>query len=591
MLIAGLSTNIHDAAAALFEDFRLLGAIQLERLTRVKCDGGLPLAALDHLLEHAGRTRAEVDAVVLTRCNLPGRAVVRLPLLGVKKARRFWIETRLKGHAFANVEPLLVRLYRRGHDMAYHFDVGRFARDYGFRRDVEVFFCNHHLSHALPGLFFTDWDDDVLLYTADAGGDHAHYSAHLFRGGELKTLFGGEEALLSPKQNSLGLAYSSATRALGFRPGRHEGKVTGLAAYGEPTLAKAFAEHYWVEETGEVASDLGDNIAVRDYFLAMAPRASREDYAASIQKLLEDVILAAFDRLVVRHRPRRIGLSGGVFANVKLNQRLYERFRPAEIFVVPFMGDEGLAVGGLLQFLMARHGIAAWLAARRRLSDLYWAPPAADPRAAFAAEPWLALLPDRPAAGAARLVAEGRIGAVFHGAMEFGPRALGARSIIANPTRRETHDELNRRLARTEFMPFAPYVSEDDAARVFAVDEGHRYACRFMTITVDVRPEWRERIPAVVHVDGTARPQIIERGTNPLYYDILREFKELTGIPVLVNTSFNLHEEPIVNGPADCLAALRDGRIDFLATDWGIYVNAALWAERGREVHAPQAMS
>ena len=573
MIIAGLSTNIHDAAAALCEDFRVIGAIQLERLSRVKCDGGVPFLALDHLLSRAGKTRREVDAVVFTRLQLPGRSVVRLPLFAFKKARRFWIETRLKGEAVGNVEPFLDRLYRRGHDMAYHFDAARFAREHGFRRDVEVFFCNHHLSHALPGLFFTDWDDEALLYTADAGGDGAHYSCHLFRAGALTTIFGGEESLLRGRHNSLGLAYSSATRALGFRPGRHEGKVTGLAAYGKPTLAAAFAEHYWVEESGEVASDFTDNLAVRDYFLAMTPRASREDYAASIQKLLEDVVLGALERLVRRHRPRFIALSGGVFANVKLNQRIYERFRPREIFVVPFMGDEGLALGGVLEYLLSRRGMAAWLSARRRLEDLYWAPPPdSEAEVLFAKEPGLRRLPVAPAEGAARLLAEGKIVGIFRGRMEFGPRALGARSILASPVRREINAELNKRLERTEFMPFAPYVAEEDAAEVFAIDAGNRYACRFMTITTEVRPEWRERIPGVVHVDGTARPQIIARATNPLYYDILSAFKRLTGIPVLVNTSFNVHEEPIVHGAAECLAALRQGRIDVLVTEAGIYM-------------------
>ena len=283
-------------------------------------------------------------------------------------------------------------------------------------------------------------------------------------------------------------------------------------------------------------------------------------------------MLGALDILVARHCPRFIALSGGVFANVKLNQRIYERFRPREIFIVPFMGDDGLALGGVLEYLLRRRGMAGWLAARRRLEDLYWAPPPGpEAEACFAQEPRLRRLPDAPAEGAARLLAEGKIVGLFRGRMEFGPRALGARSILASPLRHEVNAELNKRLERTEFMPFAPYVAEEDAGEVFAIDEGNRYACRFMTITTEVRPAWRARIPGVVHVDGTARPQIVARAANPLYYDILSAFKRLTGIPVLVNTSFNVHEEPIVNGAAECLAALRDGRIDVLVTETGIY--------------------
>lgn len=159
--------------------------------------------------------------------------------------------------------------------------------------------------------------------------------------------------------------------------------------------------------------------------------------------------------------------------------------------------------------------------------------------------------------------------------MEYGPRALGARSILANPSRRETHDLLNERLSRSEFMPFAPVITAEKAATVFDVSPVNAYACRLMTITCNVKPEWRQRIAAVVHVDGSARPQIIERETNALYYDILNAFERESGLPVLVNTSFNVHEEPIVNKPSECIRALLDGRIDFVVTTQGIYERAS----------------
>ncbi|MGZ9088944.1 MAG: carbamoyltransferase C-terminal domain-containing protein [Rhodoplanes sp.] len=179
--------------------------------------------------------------------------------------------------------------------------------------------------------------------------------------------------------------------------------------------------------------------------------------------------------------------------------------------------------------------------------------------------------PGQSVAAAAKRLAAGEIGAVYTGRMEYGPRALGARSILANPSRRETHDLLNERLDRTEFMPFAPVVPIERAAEVFDVNSVNAYACRFMTITCNVRPAWRERIAAVVHVDGSARPQTIERVTNPLYYDLVTGFERETGIPVLVNTSFNVHEEPIVNTPRECAQALLDRRIDFVVTKRAIY--------------------
>jgi carbamoyltransferase len=165
----------------------------------------------------------------------------------------------------------------------------------------------------------------------------------------------------------------------------------------------------------------------------------------------------------------------------------------------------------------------------------------------------------------------GEIGAIYTGRMEYGPRALGARTILANPSRRETHDLLNTRLDRTEFMPFAPVIAADKAAEVFEINKVNAYACRFMTTTCNVHSSWRDRIPAVVHVDGSARPQTIERDSNPLYFDILSAFERNTGIPVLVNTSFNVHEEPIVNTPRECAQALLDRRIDFVVTQQAIY--------------------
>lgn len=155
--------------------------------------------------------------------------------------------------------------------------------------------------------------------------------------------------------------------------------------------------------------------------------------------------------------------------------------------------------------------------------------------------------------------------------MEFGPRALGARSILASPVRRDINDTINKRLDRSEFMPFAPVVLAEHAASPLNVNPGNACAARFMTITCDVRPEWRDRIPAVVHIDGSARPQVIEAHDNPIYFDVLERFYKRTGLPVLVNTSFNVHEEPIIDTPEQALTALIEGRIDRILTKDALY--------------------
>jgi carbamoyltransferase len=222
--------------------------------------------------------------------------------------------------------------------------------------------------------------------------------------------------------------------------------------------------------------------------------------------------------------------------------------------------------------LLGRDGLAAWLGRRRRLDTVYLGSDfASGIDDCLSGTASIRKVPGDPIAVAAKLVQAGEAGAIFTGRMEFGPRALGARSIIASPADPAINDLLNKRLDRSEFMPFAPYVLEEDAERIFEITRVNRYAARFMTITCAVRPEWRDKIPAVVHVDGTARPQIVREADNPLFAGILRRFGDHTGVPVLINTSFNVHEEPIVNSPKECCKALLDGRVDFVVTRQAVY--------------------
>jgi carbamoyltransferase len=231
-----------------------------------------------------------------------------------------------------------------------------------------------------------------------------------------------------------------------------------------------------------------------------------------------------------------------------------------------------LPVGGALAWLLQRDGLRTWLDKRQDLGDVYLGRDfSASVDAALAAIQGVRRTGEAPVEDVALRLKDGQIGAIYTHRMEFGPRALGARTILANPARRETHDLLNTRLNRSEFMPFAPVIQAEKAAQVFDITPLNRRACRYMTIACNVRPQWRERIPAVVHVDHSARPQIIAREDNPLYHDILGAFERETGLPVLVNTSFNVHEEPIVNSPAECARALTQGRIDFVVTDQAVY--------------------
>jgi carbamoyltransferase len=568
MIVLGFHPGNHDAAAALFDDYRLVAAVAQERLTRRKSDGGgIPEAAIDECLAIAGLARTDVDAVALTRTRLPWRYYTHFrggrwvegkvrQLVGREKHKDMFLELRRAGRT-------------RAADL---FDVSRFLAELGFRADARVHFANHHFAHALTALFFTDWDD-ALVYTADGGGDHLHYSAHRLRDGRLETVHGDDSTLLGAiPVDSVGLAYGYATQALGYRINRHEGKLTGLAAFGEPSAYAELAARFRVGDDGRIHSDYPSFAAMRQHIFQIARRTTPADLAASAQALLEALVPAAVDRLLDGRRQPNLGLAGGVFANVRLNRLLAESRGFGEVFIFPAMGDDGLAVGSALGFLLERDGLDRWLARRYRLDDVYlgrdWGGAIDDLLAATAG---IRKQPGPPAEAAVARLVRGEAGALYTGRMEFGPRALGARSILASPAEREINTALNDRLERSEFMPFAPVVAEDDAAEVFELPAASRYASRFMTITCAVRDGWRQRIPAVVHVDGTARPQVIGRRENPLYFEILQGFAAATALPVLVNTSFNVHEEPIVNRPAECVQALTDGRVDFVVTAQGVY--------------------
>lgn len=575
MLILGLHSGYHDASAALHDDYRLVAAVAQERLTRRKTDGGrIPVEAMEEVLAIAGADRRDIGAVVLGRGAFPMRYYTHLPAdRRLERAARALIGR--EKHKSMEVE---CARYARS-DSEAMFDKEMFLRDMGLPPGIPVRFFNHHLAHALPTLFHTDWDE-ALLYTSDGGGDHVQYSMRAFRDGRIETWYGGDEEFARPLRiDSLGLAYGYATQALGFTINRHEGKLTGLAAFGAPEIAAPLAAHFSVTAEGEVRTDFPDYPAMRRFIFDWAKGHPREVVAASVQRVLEDVTLLAVERLLARAGSRRLGLSGGVFGNVRLNQLLAERLGLEEVFIYPAMSDQGLPAGGILQYLLERDGIETWLSRRYRLEHLYlgrdWG---AEADRRLAATPGLRPLDlggESPAAAAARRIAEdGWVVAIFTKGMEYGPRALGARSILAAPGDPQINQVLNHRLSRSEFMPFAPVVREKDAERIFELGAAKAYAARFMTITCQVRPEWRQRIAAVVHVDNTARPQVIRREQNPLYYDVLTEFAQRTGVPVLINTSFNAHEEPIINTPEECARALLDGRVDAVLTETAIYLRA-----------------
>jgi carbamoyltransferase len=570
MYLLGIHNSAHDAAACLFRDYELLAAVSLERLTRKKGAGvcaeqELPIAAIDECLLVAGIGRADVDVVCSTRDHWEYQSYALRGRLRLKqKAFRLLRQKRLPRMTYM--------MHKLGvSDARGIFDAEGFRTRYGFRK-ADIYFANHHFAHGIAAYFYSPFDDS-LVYTADACGDNVAYSARAARRSVFEVLFGDDAKLHAPfPAHSLGNLYGFFTQALGFMMDRHEGKLTGLAAFGEPRAATDIKRHFRVEENGEISADFASHDAMRDFAFDVGRALSREDAAASVQLVLEELICEAVEKLLRMTGTRSLAVAGGVFANVRLNRALIETAGAERIFIFPAMGDEGLPVGACLAYLHQRDGASAWQRRRHLLDDVYLGRNY-DAKFAVSAAAQRSVVRDGNGAvnKAVEALVAGKLVAIYTGRMEYGPRALGNRSILASPVARETNDMINKRLDRSEFMPFAPAVLEKYAADIFDLHEGNSYAARFMTITCAVHPSWRKRIAAVVHVDGSARPQVVRERDNPLYFRVLSRFHERTGLPVLVNTSFNVHEEPIIDTPDQALRGLVDGRVDYILAEDGLY--------------------
>jgi len=566
----------HDAGVALFEDWELIFACKEERLNRIKQSTGFPQLSWEKLLKIV--PAETIDVVVLPHhWRLPYNYFRTQPFL------KQW--ERLISEAFKGKRPdhkgiyIFEEMERTQLSEDEICDIRAYLRTLGFRPNVEIAWANHHRSHALLPLYYSPSWKDALLMTGDGRGDNLFYSIYALHNERLIEHYGGDGYLYKyehpTRAASLGLMYSRITKEAGFTQNRHEGKITGLAAFGKPIAYDELRAQYYIDDKGIIRSKFKKWIEMAEFIERLHKRDGIENLAATGQKVLEEVMLASAIKLRTLFPAKALGLCGGVFANVKLNQTLAERSGVDEIFVYPGMGDEGIPVGSVLDYLLRRYGTREFLHQRRELGSVYYGDEISVAKIKETLPTNFRLQETSDVAGeAAALMQKGGIGAIFTKGMEWGPRALGARTIMATPANADINRTLNHRLTRTEFMPFAPVVRKERLHEVFEISEGMVRAARYMTTTCSVKPQWKNKIPAVVHVDGTARPQWISREDNPLYYDTIEAFEKISGLPVLINTSFNAHEEPIINTFAEALKALGDQRVDFLITDAGLVFRA-----------------
>jgi carbamoyltransferase len=410
---------------------------------------------------------------------------------------------------------------------------------------------DHHLSHA-ANAFYASGYERALIMTLDGYGSGLAGSICIGEGQHIRRIHKVEYP------HSLGTFYESVTSSLGFKPTRHEGKIVGLAAYGDPHILLDAVLSRFQQTPGDFRLRESNNIYFSRYLSTLFPKI---DVAAAYQRVLEIVATN-----YVRHYVQQTGidtvvLSGGVVANVKMNQRIFEIPEVRCIFIYPNMGDGGCGTGAA--FLVSQQHLQE----REAYQAVYFGPDYSDDLIASelqaAGLAFQHVTPIEPII--ARLMHDGNVVARFNGRMEYGPRALGNRSILYHASEPEVNQWLNQRLGRTEFMPFAPATLYAERHRCYDNMDGAEHAAQFMTVTFDCTDFMKRSCPAAVHVDGTARPQLVRADTNPSFYRIIQEYYRLSGIPSIINTSFNMHEEPIVNSPSDAIRAFLQGNLDYLA--------------------------
>lgn len=585
--ILGLSAFYHDSAACLVHDGRIVAAAQEERFTRVKGDENFPERAAHWCLTSAGITASDLDAV----------AFYDKPLLKFDRLLESWLYTAPRGlRAFLQAAPLWA---------GPRLQLERAIRDGLGGYEGRILWCEHHESHAASAFYPSPYREAAVL-TVDGVGEWATASIGVGKGAELRLLF--EQHF----PDSLGLLYSAFTYHAGFRVNSGEYKLMGLAPYGEPRFADAIrTELMDLREDGSFTLNqryfnyLSGLTMTNDAFSALfggpprvpeTPLTQREmDLARSVQEVTEEVVLR-----MARTARRETGcdslcMAGGVALNAVANGRILRDRVVERLWVQPAAGDAGGAVGAAL---LAWH---RWFGGDRETRDTLACAPMPDDMSGALLGPSFA--PDAAAAAldalgaryhdqgregalqrAAALLAEGKVIGFFDGPMEFGPRALGARSILADPRNPRMQAELNLKIKfREGFRPFAPVVLAERAREYFDVPDGAD-ASPYMLVVVPVRDErrremseedrrkWgidllnvpRSDLPAVTHVDFSARLQTVHADRTAGLHAVLSEFNALTGCPVLVNTSFNVRGEPIVCTPEDAYACFMRTGLDAL---------------------------
>lgn len=552
-IVLGIADN-HDAGAALLIDGVVVAAVSEERLDRVKNSGAFPHLSIQKVLDLAGITSAEVESIVVGTTFTPA-APLRLMRELHHRLKDDATQFSYLLHLYILYQVAIKRLKLEPLEQILSTPVVR--KQLGsLGRHARLHFEDHHTAHAATAALTSPFDP-ALVFTLDAMGDGTSVTVHRAEGGKLTPLY------RQSGRAAINTYYSRVTEYLGFKPLRHEGKITGLAAYGQApaALLEHMAGQLRFVGPGFSTIDYFSPAQKTDPFYRFLGRYTREEIAAALQQNLETQVCRFVAYWCDKTGLKDVALAGGVFANVKLNQRIHALPQVRGIHIYPHMSDGGLAAGGAMRLAQrVTH------ARPSPMPTAYLGPDIGekDAAAALTAAGIAYSRPENMAEAAATLLAEGKVVARAAGRLEWGPRALGNRSILYRPDDKSVNAWLNHHLKRTEFMPFAPSTLAEAADACYVGLEGARDAARFMTLCFDCTPKMKREGAGVVHVDGTARPQLVRQEDNPAFHALIAAFERKTGLSSVINTSFNMHEEPIVADAADAVRGWLDADLDAL---------------------------
>lgn len=559
--ILGVSTT-HDSGATLVRDGEIVAAVNEERFNRTKHYGYLPFESIQYCLDAGDVTTADLDAVAVPSEVL--RTDARL-LLDADVETTNVSQSSLS--LFKKLTRESVETLRRA--SSRNTRVPDYARTVTFPDGTNVSLVNHHEAHAATA-YYCCGHDDALVVTLDGLGDRLSGTVWRGRDGTLENLKQWD------RTGSLGWFFGIVTQALGWWIGNGEGKTMGLASYAEPdpSVEDALREILPEYEDGALVDGYDFSRSASwevhdthhwsfeeeaDYVEEVIEEYGREETAAAAQKLLEDQVLDIVEPWLERSGADVLATAGGVFLNVQVNQRILETTDLEDYFIFPNAGDGGLPTGAALSAY--RHTAEDFHPFE--LTHPYLGPDITERVPDVFEERLLSFeWPDDIVERCADILADGKIIAWCQGRMEYGPRALGNRSILIDPTQDDSMDRVNERVKfRDSWRPFAPSIKEE-AVDEYLVDPTYD---PFMITSYYVREEQRDEIPAVTHVDGTTRPQVVRQSVNERYWRLIDAFEDRTGTPVLLNTSYNLSGDPIVCDAEDAIETFYNCGLDALA--------------------------